>query len=83
MIIKINDFSPINHKTRLQIIEEYMEQFEEIKLTNNGWCNSFQYEYNIKETSKYPVKIQVGYRNYHVKCKKTKTSLVFNIWLAP
>jgi hypothetical protein len=82
MIIKINDFCPIDHKLRLEIVEEYMKQFEKTTLTNNGWLNTLQDEYDIKETGKYPTKIEVGYSRYHVKCRKTKTTLVFDIWLA-
>jgi hypothetical protein len=82
MIIKINDFSAINHEVRSKIVDEYFKQYESTDLTHNGWLNSLKYEYDIKTTGKYPIKISLGSYNYHVKCRKTKTTLVFDIWLA-
>ena len=82
MIIKINDFCHLSHKQRTEIVTEYFKQYEESKLTNNGWLNSLKTEYNIKETGKYPVVIELGSWRYHVKCRKTRTTIVFDVWLS-
>jgi hypothetical protein len=83
MIIKINDFSPISHKLRLEIVEEYLNQHETSSMKKDDCClNSLLSEYKITETGKYPDIIEVGYSRYHIKCKKTKTCWVFDIWLA-
>ena len=82
MNIKINDFHPITHKHRLEVVGKYLKEFEKTELTNNGIFNSLKYEYSIKETGKYPIILEVGSYRYHVKCRKTKTCLVFDIWLA-
>ena len=93
MIIKINDFHPISHYDRSLIVSEYFRLYEISELGNTGWLNSLDYTYNIKETGKNPIVITIGSRSYHVKCRKTKTtiptksgsdqgSLVFDIWLS-
>lgn len=82
MIIKINDFSVLSHSVRCKIVSKYLDKFEESKQTNSGLFGTFKDEYKIKETGKYPTIIELGYRRYHVRCRKTKTSLVFDVWLA-
>jgi hypothetical protein len=80
MIIKINDFSPIPYKLRLRIVQRYCELYETSKVSNDPWI--LHGTFDIKETGKYPVKVDVGSSNYHVKCRKTKTTYVFDIWFA-
>ncbi|MCK9446088.1 hypothetical protein M0Q50_04260 [bacterium] len=82
MIIKINDFCVLTHKIRSLIVSEYFKKYEETKQTNNGLFGSLKSEYTIKETGKYPTIIELGYSRYHVKCRKTRTTIVFDIWLA-
>jgi len=82
MIIKINNIGCLSHKVRTKIVEEYLHQYEESKQTNNGWLNSLITEYTIKETGKYPVIIELGSYRYHVKCRITRTTIVFDVWLA-
>jgi hypothetical protein len=39
---------------------------------------------SLKETGKNPVVVTIpSGRRYHVLCKKTRTTYVFTIWLAP
>jgi len=82
MNIKINDFCVISHSLRLRIIDEYCKIYENSSLNDDKSMFCLNETFNIKETIKYPVKVEINYSNYHVKCRKTKTSYVFDIWLA-
>ena len=81
MHIKINEFRPLAFKETLLIVKEYCKIYE-TRIKTEGMLGFF-YRSEIKTTGKYATIIKCGYRNYHVKCSKTKTSYVFNIWLAP
>ena len=80
MNIKINDFGVVDYRYRLAIVDEYINQFGYRKQERDIW-GLLTDKYYIKETGKNPVIITYD-RNYHVLCKKTKTSYVFTIWLA-
>jgi len=82
MQIKINDFSPIPHRVRLRIVNKYIEDNESQTTDNSGWLGTLNTTYKIKETGKHPVIINDN-RNYYLKCRKTPTQYVFDIWLAP
>ena len=82
--IIINEFGVIPHKMRTQIVEMYLYHNEQaiykVPSEPSIWIDCI--EYKIKETGKYPIKLEYNYKNYHVKCRKTKTSIIFDIWLA-
>jgi len=83
MKIIINDFSSITHKQRAVVVEEYCKLYENrINHKDGGAFNDSYIEYQLQETGKYPVVVKAGYSNFHVKCHKTKTAYVFDIWLA-
>jgi len=81
MNIKINDFSPLPHSRVCKIVAEYIKQNETGTMTKYGWLGEREV-FTIKETGKYPIKIELGSSRYHVKCRKTKKSYVFDVWLA-
>ena len=67
MNIKINDFHPLSHKKRMEIVLEYIKMNEVSTLDNNGWLGSINVENNIPITEgKYPIVIKVGNSNYHL-----------------
>jgi len=66
----------------MNIVSKYFNENEIKTLTKNGLFNSLIEEYDVKVTGKYPVIIKNGYQNYHVKCRKTVTQIIFDIWFA-
>jgi hypothetical protein len=80
MKIIINDFGVIDYRYRLAIVDEYIKQYSYRECERDIW-GLLGDKYYIKETGKNPVKVAYD-RNYHVLCKKTRTSYIFKIWLA-
>ena len=79
MKIITNCSLPIAPSVILSIASEYCRVHVEKVVFR---YNQLDDEYRLVTTGKCPVIVTVSYRNYHVTCRKTRTSYVLDIWLA-
>jgi hypothetical protein len=82
--LKIKAISEISFSTRMMIIAEYCKLYQEVHKEHNKFSGFYDDSYTVKEHAKNPVKIELygHWMTYWVKCHKTKTSYVFDIWYA-
>lgn len=81
MNIKIKHFPIIPYWKSVAIVSEYIKNNEKCK-TTDGYMGIKKTVCDIKVTNKYPEKVLFGNSVYHVRCKKTKVSYMFDVWLA-
>lgn len=83
MKIVVNDFNVISYHERSLVLSTYCKENEYSAHFEGGGFNMTIIR-SLKETGKNPVVVTIpSGRRYHVLCKKTRTTYVFTIWLAP
>lgn len=81
MDIKIKGLNYLSHNAKSLIVSRYLKD-NEIRIPPDK-DEMFDFgSYEIKLTGKHPVKIEFGSSVYHLRCHKTKTQYVFEIWRA-
>jgi len=82
--LKIKSVSQISFDHRCRIVEQYCKEYQSFTEVLNNFSGFHDKLYSLKEHKKYPARIKVEgyYQEYWVKCHKTKTSYVFDIWYA-
>lgn len=82
--LKIKSVSNIPFDHQCRIVEQYCKEHQSFVEVLNPFSGFKDKVFSIKEHKKYPVRIKIQgyYQEYWVKCHKTKTSYVFNIWYA-
>jgi len=84
MDLKIKAVSEIPFNHRCLIVEQYCKEFQSYKNERNPFSGLNDRIFSMVEHKKYPARIKLknSYQEYWVKCYKTKTSYVFDIWYA-
>lgn len=84
MDLKIKSISQIPFDKRCLIVEQYCKEFQSFKEEINDFTKFIDKIFILEEHKKNPLRIKLENlsQEYWVKCHKTKTSYVFDIWYA-
>lgn len=77
--IIIENFHPLTYKHQLAIIAEYMRIYEKKIPIDKDAYFQIHPDKRIETTKKYPNTVKLGWAEYWVWCRETKTSYVFKL----
>lgn len=82
MELKIKTLSDIPFNVQCLIVEAYCKKYQSFQKVPNGFSGFDDHVYQLTEHKKYPdtVTLDNHWPEYWVRCHKTKTSYVFDIW---
>lgn len=82
--LKIKSVSQIPFNHRCLIIEQYCKEYQSFTEEINDFTKFKDKLFSLTEHKKFPAKIRLEgrWQEYWVRCHKTRTSYVFDIWYA-